>query len=186
MKFNCLLAVFLVASLPASYCQLIAATISPIGTFQARLDPKTNTIFNCIVRGADALLWRIDGIPAEDERIRNRGISMDNVNTGIDNTLQGSITIPNTMVNNYSSVVCVAMNIPGTEPPEISSDPGVLQLLNFVESDNSTNSVTPTDNFGLTDFRTESNSMAMSSSIGSVTIIALCVSIIISYRVLFA
>ena len=185
MKFNCLLAVFLVASLPTSYCQLTAATISPIGTFQARLDPRTNTIFNCIVRGADALVWRIDGIPAEDERIRNRGISMDDVNTGIDNTLQGSITIPNTMVNNPSSVVCVAMNIPGTEPPEISSDPGVLQL--FIESDNSINSVTPTDNFGLTDFRTESNSMAMSSSIGSVTIIALCISIIIlSCRVLFA
>ena len=184
MKSNCLLAVFLVvASLPASYCQLTAATISPIGTFQARLDPRTNTIFNCTVRGADALVWRVDGIPAEDERIRKRGISMDDVNT-INNTLQGSITIPNTMVNNYSSVICVAMNIPGTEPPEISSDPGVLQL--FIESDNSTNLVTPTDNVGLTDFQTDSNSMAMSSSIGSVTIIALCVSIIIlSCRVLF-
>ena len=180
-----MLAVLLVvASLPASYCQPTAANISPVGTFQARLDPGTNTIFNCIVRGADALVWRVDEISAKDERIRNRGISMDNVNTLIDNTLQGSITIPNTMVNNYSSVVCVAMNIPGTEPPEISSDPGVLQL--FVESDYSGNLVTPTDNFGLTDFRTESNSMAMSSSIGSVTIIALCVSIIISYRVLFA
>ena len=176
MKFIFLQAVFLVAViLPASYCQLTAAIISPVGTFLAMLDPRTSTVFNCTVRGAAALVWRVDGIPAGDERIRKRGIATDNVIT-IDNDLQGNITIPNTMVNNPSSVVCVAKNIPGIQPPEINSDPGVLQLFN-----NSTNLVTPTDKLDETDFP---NSMAMSSSIGSVTIIALCISIIC--RSLFA
>ena len=173
MKLNCLLAVFLVvASVPASYCQLTDTIISPVGTFQAILDPRTSTIFNCTVRGAAVLVWRIDKIPAEDQRIRNRGISVGNVVTLIDNDLQGYITIPNTKVNNQSNVVCVAMNIPGIEPPEVSSDRCVLQLL---VQESRTNLVTTDSSVGLTGFRTDSSSKAMSSSIGSVTIIA-CVS----------
>ena len=171
MKLNCLLAVFLVvASVPAS--QLTDAIISPVGTFQAILDPRTSTIFNCTVRGAAVLVWRIDKIPAEDQRIGNRGISVGNVITLIDNDLQGYITIPNTMVNNQSSVVCVAMNIPGIEPPEVNSEQCVLQLL---VQESRTDLVTTDSSVGLTSFRTDSNSKAMSSSIGSVTIIA-CVS----------
>lgn len=168
-----MLAVFLVvAGLPASYCQLSAADISPVGTFYALLDPGTNSTFSCTVKEAAALVWRIDEIPAEDERIRNRGITMNNVETLIDNNLQGNISIPNAMVNNQSRVVCVAKNIPGIEPPEINSDQGVLQLV----IQESGNLLTPLTTFGDTGFRTRSNSMAMSSGTGSIT---LCVTTVI-------
>ena len=119
-----------VASLSVSYLPLRAETsaiISPNGIFHAMLDPSTNTIFSCEVRGADILVWRVDGIPAEDERIRrNRGITVTGVVTLSNSDLQGNLTIPNTMANNRTTMTCVAKNI---HPPEISSDPAILQLL---------------------------------------------------------
>ena len=178
-----------VVSLSASYCQLnpeTTAVISPVGTFHhAILDPTTNTIFNCMVRGAAALVWRVDGIPAEDERIhRNRGITTNDVLTLINNDLQGNITIPNTMVNNQSRVICIAKNIPGIEPPEVNSEPIFLELhiQDFINLSTPDNNLTTS---GSTDSRTEPSSMATLSSMGSISMITLCVSIKICMHSIF-
>ena len=57
------------------------AVISPGGTVQAELDATTNTTFNCVVREAEILIWRVDRMAAQDQRIRNRGIITAEVKT---------------------------------------------------------------------------------------------------------
>ena len=57
------------------------AIISPDGTVQAELDATTNTTFNCVVKEAGILIWRVDRMAAQDQRIRNRGIITAEVKT---------------------------------------------------------------------------------------------------------
>ena len=103
------------------------AAISPDGTIQAILDAATSSTFECVVREAGALTWIVDGIPAQDERIRvDRGITMTGVNTMDNSVLQENITVPNSAVNNQTALYCVAKNI---RLPEVNSNEVVLELL---------------------------------------------------------
>ena len=109
------------------------AAISPDGTVQAELDDTTNTTFNCVVReaGLGILTWRVDRMAAQDQRIRNRGIITAEVNTMVNGDLEGSITIPNSAVNNQTVLICVAKNV---HSPEVSSRQVVLHLIDTQES----------------------------------------------------
>ena len=107
------------------------AIISPDGTVQAELDATTNTTFNCVVKEAGILTWRVDRMAAQDQRIRNRGIITAEVNTMVNGDLEGNITIPNSAVNNQTVLICVAKNV---HPPEVSSSEVVLHLLDTQES----------------------------------------------------
>ena len=95
------------------------------------MDATTNTTFNCVVREADILTWIVDRMAAQDQRIRNRGIITAEVSTMVNGDLEGSITIPNSAVNNQTTLVCVAKNV---HPPEVNSREVVLQLLDTQES----------------------------------------------------
>ena len=137
-----LLIVSVVLSLSPFFLQADAqttATISPDGTVQAELDGTTNTTFKCVVKEAGILTWRVDRMAAQDQRIRNRGIITAEVNTMVNGDLEGSITIPNSAVNNQTVLICVAKNV---HPPEVSSREVILHLLDTQEAStiNSTNS----------------------------------------------
>ena len=129
-----LLIVSVVLSLSPFFLQADAqttATISPDGTVQAELDDTTNTTFKCVVKEAGILTWRVNRMAAQDQRIRNRGIITAEVNTMDNGDLEGSITIPNSAVNNQTVLICVAKNV---HPPEVSSSEVVLHLLDTQES----------------------------------------------------
>jgi hypothetical protein len=68
---------------------------------------------------------------AQDQRIHNRGIIMTEVNTMDNGDLQGNIIIPNSAVNNQTTLVCIAKNV---HPPEVNSNEVILQLLATQES----------------------------------------------------
>ena len=170
-----LLLVSVVVSLSSLFLQADAQTtavISPDGTVQAELDATTNTTFNCVVREAGILTWIVDRMAAQDQRIRNRGIIMAEVSTMVNGDLEGSITVPNSAVNNQTTLICVAKNV---HPPEVNSSEVVLELLATQEastdstiSDSSleTTTITPSSAASLTRLNTVIISM-----------IALCVTI---------
>ena len=103
------------------------AVISPNGTVTAFRDPTTNTSFRCIVTEADGLYWVVDNTPVQDERIRNRGITVTELVTmDMDTQRYGSdIIIPNAQANIETTVICIASNI---YKPDVNSDPVLLRL----------------------------------------------------------
>ena len=164
----------LVVSLSASFSLLqstdTTAVISPDGTIQAALDPNTNTTFKCEVTEAGGLFWLVDETPAQDESIyRDRGITMTEVVTlrnaaSRNERLQGSIIIPNSEINNQTTLICVAKNII-INLSEVNSTQVVLQLF---AQDTTVDSVTDKDSMtSADDVTTKSSSRTTTVAVSS-------------------
>ena len=183
----------LVVSLSASFSSLqsadITAVISPDGTIQTALDPNTNTTFTCEVTEAGGLFWLVDETPAQDESIyRDRGITMSEVVTlrnavSRNERLQGSIIIPNSEVNNQTTLICVAKN--SINLSEVNSTQVVLHLL----TQDTTNSVTDKDSmtsdYVTTISSSETTTVAVSSALVTLSITSIAITVVISIITLY-
>ena len=79
-----------------------------------------NALFHCNGSGW-SVLWIVDGIPETDISISDRGITDDTVTSS--GTVQSTLTVPATLVNNGTTVQCVLY------PGEVTSNNATLTVL---------------------------------------------------------
>ena len=63
-----------------------------------------NALFHCDGSGT-VQIWKVDGLPHNDQNIVNRGIT-DNTTSSSSGTVQSTLTVPATSVNNGTTVQC--------------------------------------------------------------------------------
>ena len=98
-----------------------------------------NAQFNCAGSGT-VLVWEVDGLPITDQSIGNRGITDDTVSSS-SGTVQSTLTVPATLVNNGTTVRCfiglslISLAVVGNSSTlTILSDIGPVLNLNFTPS----------------------------------------------------
>ena len=64
-----------------------------------------NAHFHCAGSGT-VLVWEVDGLPITDQSIENRNIIDDTVSSSSSGTVQSTLTVPATLVNNGTTVRC--------------------------------------------------------------------------------
>ena len=80
-----------------------------------------NALFHCIGSGIFAI-WKVDGLSHQNPSIINRGITQHTVSTS-SGTVQSTLTVPATLVNNGTTVQCVIY------PGEVTSNNATLTVL---------------------------------------------------------
>ena len=63
-----------------------------------------NAQFHC-AGSSTVLVWAVDGLPINDQSIENRGIT-DEIASSSSGTVQSTLTVPATLVNNGTTVRC--------------------------------------------------------------------------------
>ena len=81
-----------------------------------------NALFHCAGNGV-GITWSVDGSLATDSIIVNRGIGQHTVTSPSSGTVQSTLTIPATLVNNGTTVQCVIY------PGEVTSNNATLTVL---------------------------------------------------------
>ena len=79
-----------------------------------------NALFHCRGSGI-TIIWRVDGLYATDTSIANQGITINTVTSS--GTVQSTLTVPATSVNNGTTVQCVLY------PGEVTSNNATLTVL---------------------------------------------------------
>ena len=98
-------------------CHSLALTEGPVSVSAL---VGENALFNCIGSGI-AIVWTVDGLIATDSSITDRGI-VQNIETS-SGTVQSTLTVPATLVNNGTTVQCVLY------PGEVTSNNATLTVL---------------------------------------------------------
>ena len=70
-----------------------------------------NALFHCTGSGI-TIVWRVDGYLASDSIIVERGITLDTPMTS-SGTVQSTLTVPATLVNNGTTVECRVVSLNG-------------------------------------------------------------------------
>ena len=86
------------------------AKIIPKNIDSAILDPDKSTNFSCVVTGADGANWLVDGLYADNSRIRKRGITLSILETLeiLSRLYRRNITIPHNIANSKTNLTCEA------------------------------------------------------------------------------
>ena len=79
-----------------------------------------NTLFHCAGSGV-TVLWMVDGLYSTDISIVDRGITQQTMTSS--GTVQSTLTVPATLVNNGTTVQCVIY------PGEVTSSNATLTVL---------------------------------------------------------
>ena len=82
-----------------------------------------NALFHCTGSGF-TVLWRVDGLLATDTNITDRRITEDTV-TSPSGTVQSTLTVPATSVNNGTTVQCRVFSLSGS----VTSNNATLTIL---------------------------------------------------------
>lgn len=115
--------------MPLVLCQQVSATIEPESPVYGVLDPSASTDFSCIVIRANSAEWVVDGLAADDARIRDeRKITQSLLETISEERgeYRRNLTIPHMSYNSRTTVVCTAEII--ASPDDVSSPPVELNL----------------------------------------------------------
>lgn len=99
--------------------QSATATISPRGGYNASLDPNTSTTLQCLVTGADSIVWVVDGVAAGTTKIYDRGIMISDMVT-IDEAkgrFASNLSIPRTRENKNTAIHCIANSFTSRDIP---------------------------------------------------------------------
>ena len=101
-------------------CSLSLATTAANGPVSVSVLIGDNALFNCNGSG-DTIAWTVDGLIATDSSIADRGI-VQSIKTS-SGTVQSTLTVPATLVNNGTTVQCVIY------PDEVTSNNATLTVL---------------------------------------------------------
>ena len=83
-----------------------------------------NAMFHCAGSGL-TVLWIVDGLLATDTNITNRGITRNTVTSSSSVTVQSTLTVPATSVNNGTTVQCRVLSLSGS----VTSNNATLTVL---------------------------------------------------------
>ena len=81
-----------------------------------------NATFSCNGSG-NVIGWEVDGSVSTDINITDRGITQHTVSSSSSGTVQSTLTVPATLVNNGTTVQCVIY------PGEVTSNNATLTVL---------------------------------------------------------
>ena len=72
----------------------------------------TNAQFHCAGTGI-VIRWKVDGLVSTNPNVTSRGITTDDVSSS-SGTVQSTLTVPATIVNNGTTVRCVVLSLSGS------------------------------------------------------------------------
>ena len=70
-----------------------------------------NALFHCSGSGQTTIAWRVDGSLATDSGIMDQGVSANIVASTSSGTVQSTLTVPATSVNNGTTVQCILASL---------------------------------------------------------------------------
>ena len=86
----------------------------------------TNAQFHCAGTG-NYLVWEVDGLQADHSNISAHGITSDTTTSS--GTVQSTLTVPATSVNNDATVRCAVTSLFSTPPAVSTSNYSTLTVL---------------------------------------------------------